>query len=334
MVICNSYKKAGLLEDSPPPVEEISEEDSTLSLFNHTLEEINTNLSAFPDGLSQGIQRMIVQSAALGGVIDQEVADGFAERLDRQAEEKYKDHTTARFMNLGGDIAGQYVLPVIGVRKVLLSTFPKVKPLFATALSELAVGFSGISPNEDTIIEAFMSEETPERNEVLEDIRVLLSTNPEQSNLVNRSKHAVETLVTMGLTEGVARGFVKSLHYTRNFLNSSLGKSVGQAFVASGATVAASQESKAEELEETNFSTNMGRPVFTKGSDAVSELSTTFKYKGNWINIPSVHNGKEYATPELIQMLDNKEIEPTSTHDNKKEAINAAKERSENITIN
>jgi hypothetical protein len=78
------------------------------------------------------------------------------------------------------------------------------------------------------------------------------------------------------------------------------------------------------------------RPVFKQGDENVSELSTTFEYpqgSGKIINIPSIHNGKQYNQDELIKMLDAGTIKPTSTHNSYEEAEQAAEERSKSIRI-
>ena len=49
------------------------------------------------------------------------------------------------------------------------------------------------------------------------------------------------------------------------------------------------------------------------------------------INIPSIHNGKEYKVPELIKMLDKGTIKPTSTHKSEKEAVKSAIKRSKSL---
>jgi len=78
------------------------------------------------------------------------------------------------------------------------------------------------------------------------------------------------------------------------------------------------------------------RPVFRQGDDNVSELSITFEYpqgSGKIINIPSIHNDKQYSQDELIKMLDAGTIKPTSTHNSYEEAEQAAKKRSKSIKI-
>ena len=72
-----------------------------------------------------------------------------------------------------------------------------------------------------------------------------------------------------------------------------------------------------------------GRPIYkTPEGEMVSEKSTTFKYKGSWINIPTIHNGYSYDEEELRIMLDHGLVEPTSVHKNLKAAEKAAQERS------
>ena len=78
-----------------------------------------------------------------------------------------------------------------------------------------------------------------------------------------------------------------------------------------------------------------GRTVYkTEEGDNVSELSTTFKYKGKWINIPSIIMGEELTDDELRELLDEGLIEPTSTHDNLEDAEKAAEERSKSLEFN
>jgi hypothetical protein len=81
--------------------------------------------------------------------------------------------------------------------------------------------------------------------------------------------------------------------------------------------------------------TQAGREVYeTPDGEMVSEKSTTFKYKGKWINIPTIHNGYAYDDDMLRMMLDAEVIEPTSTHKSKEDAINSAIERSKSLKFN
>ena len=87
--------------------------------------------------------------------------------------------------------------------------------------------------------------------------------------------------------------------------------------------------------EKTGKKTQAGRDVYkTPEGEMVSEKSTTFEYKGRWINIPTIHDGKQYSQDQLIDMLDKGLIKPTSTHNKLEEAIKAAKNRSKSLKFN
>ncbi len=91
----------------------------------------------------------------------------------------------------------------------------------------------------------------------------------------------------------------------------------------------------AEVGKSTGKKTQAGREVYeTPDGEMVSEKSTTFKYKGKWINIPTIHNGYAYDDDMLRMMLDAEVIEPTSTHKSKEDAINSAIERSKSLKFN
>ena len=84
--------------------------------------------------------------------------------------------------------------------------------------------------------------------------------------------------------------------------------------------------------KKTGKQTQTGRDVYeTPEGEMVSEKSTTFEYKGKWVNIPTIHDGKKYSDAELIKMLDEGLIEPTSTHDKLEEALEAAESRSDSL---
>jgi len=74
-----------------------------------------------------------------------------------------------------------------------------------------------------------------------------------------------------------------------------------------------------------------GRTIIPKGSN-VSEISLTIKMdKGNFINIPSVHNNKLYSEAKLKKAVKENRLIPTSHHKTEKAAIEAAKKRSRNL---
>lgn len=91
----------------------------------------------------------------------------------------------------------------------------------------------------------------------------------------------------------------------------------------------------AEVGTKTGSKTQAGRDVYkTPEGEMVSEKSTTFKYKGKWINVPTIHNGYAYDDDILRMMLDSEVIKPTSTHKSKEDAIKSAVERSKSLNFN
>ena len=82
----------------------------------------------------------------------------------------------------------------------------------------------------------------------------------------------------------------------------------------------------------TNKTTQVGRDVYeTSDGEMVSEKSTTFQYKGKWINVPTIHNGYQYDDDTLRMLLNEGIIEPTSIHEDEPSASKAARERSDNL---
>ena len=81
----------------------------------------------------------------------------------------------------------------------------------------------------------------------------------------------------------------------------------------------------------TSSKSSAGRDVYlTPDGKKVSEQSVTIKFgKNAYVNAPSIHNGVRYTEDEIRNMLLEGKIKPTSRHNTKKEAIKAAKERSD-----
>ena len=78
--------------------------------------------------------------------------------------------------------------------------------------------------------------------------------------------------------------------------------------------------------------TQAGKDVYeTPEGKNVSEISSTFEYKGKWINVPSVHKGYEYDDATLRLMLEAGVIKPTSVHDSRTEAEAEADARSDRL---
>ena len=82
----------------------------------------------------------------------------------------------------------------------------------------------------------------------------------------------------------------------------------------------------------TGKQTQAGKDVYeTPEGEMVSEKSTTIEYRGKWINVPTIHGGKQYSESELLAMLDEGLIKPTSMHNELEEAIEAAQSRSNSL---
>ena len=82
----------------------------------------------------------------------------------------------------------------------------------------------------------------------------------------------------------------------------------------------------------TEFTTEAGRPIYISHSgEIVSEKSTTIPYNGKYVNVPSIHDGIEYSEFELVKLLDEKKIKPTSTHKTQELAVKAAQKRSPSL---
>ena len=84
--------------------------------------------------------------------------------------------------------------------------------------------------------------------------------------------------------------------------------------------------------KKTGKKTQAGKDVYkTPEGKNVSEISSTFEYKGKWINVPSIHKGYEYDDDTLRLMLEAGVIKPTSVHDSRTEAEAEAEDRSDRL---
>jgi hypothetical protein len=82
----------------------------------------------------------------------------------------------------------------------------------------------------------------------------------------------------------------------------------------------------------TEFKTEAGRPIYiSDDGEIVSEKSVTINMGNKFVNVPSIHDGIQYSEDELAEMIQNKEIKPTSTHKTEKLAVKAAEKRSPSL---
>lgn len=84
--------------------------------------------------------------------------------------------------------------------------------------------------------------------------------------------------------------------------------------------------------EPTGEMSEAGRPLYkTAEGETVSEKSITVPFAGEWVNVPSIHDGVRYEDDEIEDMLASGKIKPTSTHKTMDEAVSAAKSRSSGL---
>ena len=75
--------------------------------------------------------------------------------------------------------------------------------------------------------------------------------------------------------------------------------------------------------------TQFDRRIYeTPEGERVSEKSTTFFLNGQWMNVPTIHNGRSFTDDQLRFMIKQGKIEPTSVHGSRNEAEEAAASRS------
>jgi hypothetical protein len=75
--------------------------------------------------------------------------------------------------------------------------------------------------------------------------------------------------------------------------------------------------------------TQFDRRIYkTPEGEEVSEISKTLLIDGKWINVPSIHGGKQFEDADLETMLMQGVIQPTSIHSSREEAEAAAAARS------
>ena len=84
-------------------------------------------------------------------------------------------------------------------------------------------------------------------------------------------------------------------------------------------------------MKKTGQTTTAGKPVYEKDGELISEKSVTVKIGNKFYNAPSLQSGKILSEDEVRDLLINKKIQATSTHDNLKDAIKAAQKRSKSL---
>jgi len=79
--------------------------------------------------------------------------------------------------------------------------------------------------------------------------------------------------------------------------------------------------------------TQYNKPVYQNEDGEYSEKSITINVDGKWVNVPTVFNGTIINDENVLRnAIKNKVIKPTSVHNNLAEAVQAAQERSDNMS--
>ena len=165
--------------------------------------EFETTVSAPITGLMRGIARFGGNVLGATGLVDQVQVDQFNAAMDQLTEIATKDQPVAQALGMGGEIAGQFIVPAVG-------TFNKLRalgasPVLASIISEAGVGALGMSPNEENLFNLI-----PEDSDTMGLMRDLMATDPDSSEWVNRAKNAGEALIALGGGEAAVRGVIKA----------------------------------------------------------------------------------------------------------------------------
>lgn len=84
-------------------------------------------------------------------------------------------------------------------------------------------------------------------------------------------------------------------------------------------------------MKKTGQTTTAGKPVYKKNGELISEKSVTVKIGNKYYNAPSLQGDKILTEDQVRDLLINKKIQATSIHDNLKDAIKAAQDRSKSL---
>ena len=88
-----------------------------------------------------------------------------------------------------------------------------------------------------------------------------------------------------------------------------------------------------EDLEPTDMIIKeTGRPVFKSPAGMHSEIGVTLKMGGKFVNIPSIQDGKVLTADQLADGIKSGKFKPTGVYDEKTEAHQASRDRSDSLT--
>ena len=203
------------------PAPDASPQSDNKSSVGKILGDIGQFIDSPFTGVTQGVARVIGNTAGALGIVDQKDVDRFFKMVDEFDEVSTKDNLGARVLGMGGKITGQYILPVVTGYKTFTSL--GANPVVATLMADALTGFFGLSPNDENIFNAIAKDaETP----VAQDLRALLATDPDNSEFENRLKNAGEAIALLGGSEALVRAVPKVIKQAKQFVKSEQGQQV------------------------------------------------------------------------------------------------------------
>lgn len=192
--------------------------------------------------LLNGLYKTSGSMAALVGLVDQKDVDAYYDdniRRMKALEDKITSTRGSKFIaeeslipqevyGIIGEIAS-FAVPYLGLSKILTGG-QILKPLAATVATDLFIGFGGLSPNDENLFN-LLADLAPD-SEAAVALESYLGTSPDDPEIVNRTRNAVEALLALGAAEGIIRGtiaapeFLRKLKRTKDALPAEYAKAV------------------------------------------------------------------------------------------------------------
>jgi len=207
---------------SAPPVAEkeliVFDDPSSFGKF---LGELSIFLNAPFAGITEGVARVIGNTAGATGLVDQKDVDKFFKYVDDMKKTATEGNPAANVLNAAGVLTGQYILPAVIGYKALRGM--GAKPLEASIVSESITGLLGLSPNDENIFNMIANDTSSPAWKAL---RELMATDPDDHEWVNRSRNAGEALIMLGTSEALMRGLPPLVRRAKQFVASKKGQQV------------------------------------------------------------------------------------------------------------
>lgn len=175
--------------------------------------------------LLNGLYKTSGSMAALLGLVDQKDVDAYYDsniRSMKALEDKITSTRGAAFIaentlipqevyGIIGEMAS-FAVPYLFLSKILTGG-QILKPLAATVATDLFLGFGGLSPNDENLFN-LLADLAPD-SETAVAIESYLGTDPDDPEIVNRTRNAVEALLVLGAAEGAIRAIIEVPEFLR-----------------------------------------------------------------------------------------------------------------------